>query len=106
MASAMAANSTTVHNVGLNGRIKSDRPLIAAIQVRSNRATNMSASGMNSDRSRGPHAGMGKGFGAGKSSWNSNIWGDNLGSGFDGELMDRARDISILSLPRTIELTV
>ncbi|KAF7158009.1 hypothetical protein CNMCM5623_002521 [Aspergillus felis] len=51
----------------------------------------MSASGMNSDRSRGPHAGMGKGFGSGKSSWNSNIWGDNnLGSGFDGELMDRA----------------
>ncbi|GFF59833.1 pumilio homolog 2 [Aspergillus lentulus] len=63
----MAANSTTVHN------------------VRSNRATNMSASGMNSDRSRGPHAGMGKGFGAGKSSWNSNIWGDNLGSGFDDQ---------------------
>jgi mRNA-binding protein PUF3 len=77
--------------------------LIAAIQVRSNRATNMSASGMNSDRSRGPHAGMGKGFGAGKSSWNSNIWGDNnLGSGFDGELMDRARGISILSLPELL----
>ncbi|KAF7161220.1 hypothetical protein CNMCM6106_008546 [Aspergillus hiratsukae] len=68
MASAMAANSTTVHN------------------VRSNRATNMSSSGMSSDRSRGPHAGMGKGFGAGKSSWNSNIWGDNnLGSGFDDQ---------------------
>lgn len=92
----MAANSTTVHNVGLNGRIALDRSLIGAIQVRSNRATNMSASGMNSDRSRGSHAGMGKGFGAGKS-WNSNIWGDNnLGSGFDGKLIERARCISEL----------
>lgn len=56
----------------------------------------MGSSGMNADRSRGPHSNsVGKGFGPGKSSWNSNIWGDsNLGGGFaDGtcgeETMDR-----------------
>ncbi|KAJ5669307.1 hypothetical protein N7462_010377 [Penicillium macrosclerotiorum] len=66
MASTMAANASSVHN------------------VRSNRATNMGSSGMNNDRSRGSHGnGVTKGFGAGKSSWNSNIWGDsNLGGGF------------------------
>lgn len=44
----------------------------------------MSSSGMNSDRARGSHGNnVGKGFGTGKSSWNSNIWGDsNLGGGF------------------------
>lgn len=44
----------------------------------------MGSSGMNSDRARGSHSNsMGKGFGAGKTSWNSNIWGDtNLGGGF------------------------
>ncbi|KAJ5313676.1 alpha/beta hydrolase fold domain-containing protein [Penicillium atrosanguineum] len=63
MASTMAANANNVHN------------------VRSNRA-NMGSSGMNGDRSRGSNNGVGKGFG--KSSWNSNIWGDsNLGGGFD-----------------------
>lgn len=43
----------------------------------------MGSSGMNSDRSRGPHNNsVSKGFGTGKT-WNSNIWGDsNLGSGF------------------------
>ena len=48
----------------------------------------MSSSGMNSDRARGSHGNnVGKGFGTGQSSWNSNIWGDsNLGGGFaDGE---------------------
>ncbi|KAJ5092368.1 hypothetical protein NUU61_007238 [Penicillium alfredii] len=66
MASTMAANATSVHN------------------VRSSRASNMSSSGMNSDRTRGSHHNVGKGFGVGKTSWNSNIWGDsNLSGGFD-----------------------
>lgn len=39
---------------------------------------------MNSDRSNNA---MAKGF-AGKSGWNSNIWGDNnIGNGFDGKLL-------------------
>lgn len=44
----------------------------------------MGSSGMNGDRTRGSHSnGMGKAFGAGKASWNNNIWGDsNLGGGF------------------------
>lgn len=44
----------------------------------------MGSSGMNSDRTRGSHSNsMGQGFGAGKTSWNNNIWGDsNLGGGF------------------------
>lgn len=44
----------------------------------------MNSSGMNGDRARGSHGNnVGKGFGTGKSSWNSNIWGDsNLGGGF------------------------
>jgi mRNA-binding protein PUF3 len=55
-------------------------------KVRSNRASNMSSSGMN-DRSRGSqNNSVGKGFGAGKSSWNNNIWGDsNLGGFGDGK---------------------
>ncbi|KAJ5826142.1 hypothetical protein N7474_003280 [Penicillium riverlandense] len=62
----MAANATSVHN------------------VRSSRASNMSSSGMNNDRMRGSQSNsVGKGFGAGKPNWNSNIWGDgNLGGGF------------------------
>ncbi|KAJ5674740.1 uncharacterized protein N7477_004674 [Penicillium maclennaniae] len=68
MTSTMAANANNVHN------------------VRSNRA-NMGSSGMNGDRSRGSNNGVGKGFG--KSSWNSNIWGDsNLGGGFDEQHMN------------------
>lgn len=44
----------------------------------------MGSSGMNGDRTRGSHSNsMGKAFGAGKASWNNNIWGDsNLGGGF------------------------
>lgn len=45
----------------------------------------MGSSGVNNDRTRGSHSNsMGKGFGAGKTSWNNNnIWGDsNLGGGF------------------------
>ncbi|KAJ5768920.1 hypothetical protein N7520_003479 [Penicillium odoratum] len=66
MASTMAANASSVHN------------------VRSNRGSNMGSSGMNNDRSRGSHSnGVGKGFSGNKSSWNSNIWGDsNLGGAF------------------------
>jgi mRNA-binding protein PUF3 len=47
----------------------------------------MGSSGMN-DRSRGSQSNnVGKGFGAGKASWNSNIWGDsNLGGFGDGKL--------------------
>ncbi|OQD78531.1 hypothetical protein PENDEC_c001G01616 [Penicillium decumbens] len=63
MASTMAANANSVHN------------------VRSNRASNMGSSGMNNDRSRGSNNSVGNGFG--KSSWNSNIWGDsNLGGSY------------------------
>lgn len=44
----------------------------------------MAQSGMNADRSRASHnPSIGKGFGGGKASWNSNIWGDNnLGNVF------------------------
>lgn len=44
----------------------------------------MGSSGMNGDRTRGSHSNsMGKAFGAGKASWNNNIWGDsNLGGSF------------------------
>ncbi|KAJ5778924.1 Armadillo-like helical [Penicillium paradoxum] len=64
MASTMAANATSAHN------------------VRSNRASNMSSSGMN-DRTRGSQSNsVGKGFGAGKASWNNNIWGDSNLGGF------------------------
>ncbi|KAJ5545464.1 Armadillo-like helical [Penicillium sp. DV-2018c] len=64
MASAMAANATGAHN------------------VRSNRASNMSSSGIK-ERSRGSqNNSVGKGFGAGKSSWNNNIWGDSNLGGF------------------------
>ncbi|RAL02736.1 mRNA-binding protein PUF3 [Aspergillus ibericus CBS 121593] len=52
----MASNPSAVHN------------------VRSNRAANMGSSGLNSDRTRGAHASMGKGFGGGNSGWNSGIW--------------------------------
>ncbi|PYI10783.1 mRNA binding protein Pumilio 2 [Aspergillus sclerotiicarbonarius CBS 121057] len=52
----MASNPSTVHN------------------VRSNRAPNMSSSGLNGDRTRGAHASMGKGFGGGNSGWNPGIW--------------------------------
>ncbi|KAJ5139309.1 Armadillo-like helical [Penicillium bovifimosum] len=64
MASTMAANATGAHN------------------VRSNRASNMGSSGIN-ERSRGSqNNSVGKGFGAGKSSWNNNIWGDSNLGGF------------------------
>lgn len=46
----------------------------------------MGSSGMN-ERSRVSQSNnVGKGFGAGKSSWNNNIWGDSNLRGFgDGE---------------------
>ncbi|EAW08696.1 mRNA-binding protein PUF3 [Aspergillus clavatus NRRL 1] len=51
----------------------------------------MGTSSMNSERSRGAHAGMSKGFAGGKSSWNPNIWGDsNLGNGFDDQNLAEA----------------
>ncbi|OGE51216.1 hypothetical protein PENARI_c014G03169 [Penicillium arizonense] len=60
----MSANATSVHN------------------VRASRASNMGSSGMN-DRNRGSHSNnVGKGFGAGKSTWNNNIWGDSNLGGF------------------------
>ncbi|KAJ5972830.1 Armadillo-like helical [Penicillium vulpinum] len=74
MASTMAANATSVHN------------------ARSNRASNMSSSGMN-DRNRGSQSNsVGKGFGASKASWKNNIWGDsNLGGfGDDQHLSETA----------------
>ena len=80
----MAANATSVHNVS-DGTIdaRAGRRLIEGAQVRSSRS-NMGSSGMNGDRTRGPQSNsMGKPFGAGKASWNNNIWGDsNLGGGF------------------------
>jgi len=85
MASTMAANGSSVHNVSRGWTDDWSRTslLIQALQVRSGRS-NMSSSGMNGDRARGSHGNnVGKGFGTGKSSWNSNIWGDsNLGGGF------------------------
>ncbi|KAL1970310.1 hypothetical protein VTN77DRAFT_5470 [Rasamsonia byssochlamydoides] len=77
MASAMAANAAAVHS------------------VRSNRVANISSSStMNSDRTRTAHsATMGNGFGSGKTSWNSNIWGNNnLGNTFN---TDGASDSSV-----------
>ncbi|KAE8147996.1 armadillo-type protein [Aspergillus avenaceus] len=59
---AMAANANAVHN------------------VRSSRSSNLGSSGsMGGDRTRGSNASMGQAFGGGKSTWNSNIWSDNLG---------------------------
>lgn len=83
MASTMAANTTSAHNVSDESCIQSSTH-IDGQQVRSGRGSNMSSSGMSGDRTRGSHGnGMGKGFGAGKTSWNSNIWGDtNLSGGF------------------------
>ncbi|KAE8349325.1 armadillo-type protein [Aspergillus coremiiformis] len=40
---------------------------------------------MSGERPRGTHANMGQPFGGGKSSWNSNIWGDNLGDQHAGD---------------------
>jgi mRNA-binding protein PUF3 len=90
----MAANASSVHNVSGTGREelqtqqqRSDTPLTQSLQVRSGRS-NMNSSAMNNDRARGSHGNnAGKSFGAGKSSWQNNIWGDsNLGGGFaDGK---------------------
>ncbi|KAJ5734713.1 hypothetical protein N7533_013116 [Penicillium manginii] len=86
----MAANASSVHNVSGTGREelqtqqqRSDTPLTQSLQVRSGRS-NMNSSAMNNDRARGSHGNnAGKSFGAGKSSWQNNIWGDsNLGGGF------------------------
>lgn len=89
----MAANASSVHNVSGKDREQqkqkqqqqqqSDTPLTHTTQVRTGRS-NMNSSGMNNDRARGSHGNnAGKGFSAGKSSWQNNIWGDsNLGGGF------------------------
>ncbi|KAJ5166399.1 uncharacterized protein N7482_005180 [Penicillium canariense] len=94
MASTMAANATSVHNVSDGKAWKAKQALTGGPQVRSSRASNMGSSGMNSDRTRGSHSNsVGKGFAAGKSSWNSNIWGDsNLGGNFgdDQHISDSA----------------
>ncbi|KKA18711.1 MRNA binding protein Pumilio 2 [Rasamsonia emersonii CBS 393.64] len=74
----MAANAATVHS------------------VRSNRVANISSSStMNSDRTLTAHSTtMGNGFGSGKASWNSNIWGNNnLGNTFNTDgASDNLRD--------------
>lgn len=93
----MAANANSVHNVsdGLDD-LHAD-PVLTQPQVRSNRASNMGSSGMNSDRSRGSNNSVGKGFG--KSGWNSNIWGDsNLGGGFGDGTCLQGRGMTASSL--------
>lgn len=84
----MAANTTSVHNV--SGTMDVDQwndDNNNESKARSNRASNMSSSGMN-DRNRGSQGNsVGKGFGASKASWKNNIWGDsNLGGLGDGKL--------------------
>jgi mRNA-binding protein PUF3 len=92
----MAANANNVHNVSGRDDELTDMVLTQS-QVRSNRA-NMGSSGMNGDRSRNSNNSVGKGFG--KSSWNSNIWGDsNLGGGFDGTCLHGRMEDSSLQGP-------
>ncbi|CAG8268047.1 unnamed protein product [Penicillium salamii] len=85
MASTMAANASSVHNVSGKPTWRWGQSL-TLYQARSSRTSNMGSSGMN-DRPRGSqNNSVGKGFGAGKSSWNNNIWGDsNLGGFGDGK---------------------
>lgn len=98
----MESNATSVHNVSDGCDDWNANQVLTDGQVRSSRASNMSSSGMNSDRSRGSHSNsMGKGFGTGKTSWNSNIWGDsNLGGGFgDGTcLLDFENVMIVLTI--------
>lgn len=91
MASTMAANATSVHHVSITP-VESGQRVTIDLQVRRTRGANMGSAGMSSDRTHASQShSVGKGFGTGKASWNSNIWGDsNLGGSFgDGQLLAR-----------------